>query len=51
MIEKGNFSYFNLVRTRELSECGDADIVSIISNDIESFPLISTSFTAPDSYQ
>lgn len=45
MIEKGNFSYFNLVRTRELSECGDADIVSIISNDIESFPLISKLLT------
>lgn len=40
MIEKGNFSDFNLVRTRELRDCGDADIVSVISNERDSFPLI-----------
>lgn len=40
MIEKGNLSSFNLERVRDIQDCGDVQIASIISNAKDSFPLI-----------
>lgn len=40
MIEKGYLSSFNLARVRDIHECGDAQIVSIVSNARDSYPLV-----------
>lgn len=40
MIEKGSLSSFNLERARDINDVGDAQIVSIVSSNKESFPHI-----------
>ena len=40
MIEKGNMSSFNLARVRNIQDCGDDQIVSIVLSDRDSFPLV-----------
>lgn len=40
MIEKGNLSSFNLARLRDIHDCVDDQIVSIVSNSRDSFPLV-----------
>ena len=40
MIETGNFSDFNLVRKRELTECEDIEVRRILLEKADCFPLI-----------
>lgn len=50
MIEKGNLSSFNLARVRDIHECGDAQIVSIVSNARDSYPLVYLLLTETTKY-